>query len=142
MKLHLSLAVLFIAGSSQCLADEYTEQVKIQISLVKIAAAEDGWEETHEDFYSALDEGESETFELELEEGVDYRVFSACDADCDDLDLHIFDENGNSIGVDTQTDDLPIVAATPAWTGPFALVVTMHSCDDEPCTFGIAVVGQ
>jgi hypothetical protein len=40
-----------------------------------------------------------------------------------DLDLFVYDENGNLIVSDTDYSDQPYVTFTPAWTGPFRIVV-------------------
>lgn len=64
-----------------------------------------------------------------------------CDADCGDLDLALYDENGNLVSEDETTDDVPAVTVEPRWTGPFTLRVDMYQCTEEPCVYGFTVVG-
>ncbi|MFQ5845697.1 MAG: hypothetical protein ACE5JG_11995 [Planctomycetota bacterium] len=40
-----------------------------------------------------------------------------------DLDLYVYDENGNLIGKDLGFTDSCVVRWTPRWTGPFVVVV-------------------
>ena len=44
-----------------------------------------------------------------------------------DLDLYVFDEDGNLIGSDTDVTDVCEVIWTPRWTGPFLIVVRNQS---------------
>lgn len=39
-------------------------------------------------------------------------------------------------------DDNPVVTVTPPWTGQYKLVLTMANCRDNPCYYGIGVLGQ
>ena len=40
-----------------------------------------------------------------------------------DLDVYIYDENGNLIDRDTDYDDRPCVMWTPRWTGTFVIKI-------------------
>ena len=40
-----------------------------------------------------------------------------------DIDIKVYDENGNLVAADTKSDNVPIVNWTPAWTGPFTIKV-------------------
>ncbi|WP_013630012.1 hypothetical protein [Rubinisphaera brasiliensis] len=40
-----------------------------------------------------------------------------------DLDLYVYDENGNLIASDTDNSDLCVVRFSPKWTGRFRIVV-------------------
>ncbi|WP_026100865.1 hypothetical protein [Synechococcus sp. PCC 7336] len=53
-------------------------------------------------------------------------IYGTCDGDCFDLDLFLYDANGNAIGSDTATDAFPIVTA-PA-EGYYTVEVTMPDC--------------
>ncbi len=127
-----------ITGSS----GEYTDQAKFQLELIELAALTGGWEKTHNDQFDQLNHGEFKSFNLNLSEGITYKVVSACDADCSDLDLILYDENDNEISRDTETDGTPVLEVTPRWTGKFSLQVKMYSCDRNPCYYGIRVLGK
>ena len=50
------------------------------------------------------------------------RVFVKGDGDTD-LDLYVYDENGNLIGEDTDSTDTCLVRFRPKWTGKFIIRV-------------------
>ncbi len=86
-----------------------------------------------------LDHGYYRTHTVALRGGVEYAFVGACDRDCSDLDLQLFDENGNLIDSDLLGDDVPVVTVVPEWTGRFYVKVIMASCSVSPC--GYTVVG-
>lgn len=60
-----------------------------------------------------------------------------CDGDCSDLDLTLFDTNGNRVDSDVATDDFPIVRTTPKGTGIYTVTVQMAACSVDPCRYAI-----
>jgi hypothetical protein len=70
-----------------------------------------------------------------LLKGMEYRIAGTCDLDCFDLDLAIFDPQGEEITGDFLEDDFPILALIPESTGVFQLEVIMVACGLEPCAF-------
>ena len=121
---------------------DYLDQVRAQLDLIKLAAASDGWEETHNPKFDGLGDGDSDSFWFTLEEGKTYQVVSVCDEDCSDIDLTLYDENGDVTSRDISTDSLPMVEASPSRTGRFRLEVEMHSCSSSICFYGISVFGR
>lgn len=141
----LSMTIIGLMGlliTTSALSGEYTDQVKVQLALIKLAGAADGWEESHNDKFDKLDDGESDSFSFTLHKGTSYKVISVCDNDCSDLDLTLYDENDNEISKDASTDSMPIVEASPKWTGKFSLKVKMYSCNSNPCYYGISILGK
>jgi len=123
-------------------AGEYTEQVKTQFSLIKLATLSDGWQETHNEKFDKLDDGDYDSFSFRLRQGETYKIVSACDSDCKDLDLTLYDDNNNKISDDMGSDDMPIVEVTPKWTADFTLKVKMYDCKSNPCYYGIAIFSK
>lgn len=115
------------------------EQQVLQIGLI---LALDGYEITHEITYASLNDNRYDNYYFTLDRGWDYKIYAVCDGDCGDIDLCLFDENGNEIDCDETTDDKPLVSVSPRWTGRFRLKVTMYECRINPCRFGIAVFGK
>jgi len=147
MKIVARIAVLLavflcLHAPAQAQDEEYINQVGAQLDIIETAAINEGWQSTHDYLIDRLPAGGVDSYYLELDEGWQYRIFSVCDEDCSDLDLALFDENGNEISVDGATDDWPVVEAEPAWTGKFELQVGMYRCSSEPCYYGIGVVGR
>lgn len=93
----------------------------------------------HDLTYGSLDDDDYTYYTLTLKQYWTYRITTVCDGDCGDIDLYLYDENGNSISSDLKTDDFPIVGCSPTWTGQFKLKVKMINCTRNPCRFAIAV---
>ncbi|MGA7935472.1 MAG: hypothetical protein WCA35_18115, partial [Kovacikia sp.] len=71
-----------------------------------------------------------------------YGLIGVCDRDCRDLDLRLYDENGNLVAADTSSDDTPFVSLTPRWSGQFYLRVDMANCRANYCYYGVGVFGR
>ncbi|POZ50884.1 hypothetical protein [Methylovulum psychrotolerans] len=141
----LSMIVVILIGlsvSKATLGGEYIDQVKLQLAMIKLTVLSEGWKETHDAKFDRLDEGDSDSFSFNLRKGNSYKIVSVCDKDCSDLDLALYDENGNKISKDAGIDSMPVVEATPKWTGNFSLKVKMYSCKSNPCYFGISILGR
>jgi len=67
--------------------------------------------------------GGAEAYDVVLRGGRTYQIFVRPFEPGVDFDLHVFDENGNLTAQDTRLDPDAYCAVTPAWTGPFRLVV-------------------
>lgn len=63
------------------------------------------------------------SLDVRLEGRRSYVFVAATDDNIEDLDILIFDENGNEVARDQDNDNTPMVTVTPAWTGSFKIVV-------------------
>ena len=142
--LSLFLALLFFIAPTASAQDasEYEDQVIVQLEALAVEAEKKGFEVTHDFVIDDLNGNADESFTLTLEEGVTYLIASVCDQDCSDVDIEIYDENDNLIEVDEESDDVPVVTVSPAWTGEFTINVHMYECSTDPCFYGIGVFGQ
>lgn len=68
-----------------------------------------------------------------LLEGVNYRVYAACDDDCTDVDMEVYGADGAFIERDASRDDTPFVQVTPTQTGRHYVRVWLYACSAEPC---------
>lgn len=75
-----------------------------------------------------------------LREGVNYRVYAACDNDCSDLDMEIYGANGRLADRDVATNDTPYVQITPAQSGRAYVRIWLYQCSNEPCFAAARVV--
>ena len=141
-KLMLVAVFLRVLAFDSCFAGEYTDQVKAQIRLIRIAAESEGWRETHEPKYDSLRVGEYSTYNVTLRANMKYKLLGFCDNDCNDLDIFLYDENGNEISRDTSTDSMPVADVAPKWTGQFKVKVKMYACRRNPCFLGVSIIGK
>jgi S1-C subfamily serine protease len=76
----------------------------------------------------------------ELEAGVTYRIVGACDRDCTNMDMEVFDPSGVSVGSDLQPNDRPYVEVTPTVSGRFRVHPWVVVCRARPCYGGVRVL--
>ena len=75
-----------------------------------------------------------------LRQGVNYRVYGACDNDCSDLDMEIYGADGRLADRDVGTDDVPYVQITPTRSGRAYVRIWLYQCSAEPCYIAARVV--
>jgi hypothetical protein len=122
--------------------DPWTDQVRAQLINSAIAAGYSGMDLSHEPYTDALYNGQNSVVDLELDGGMTYVIVGACDVDCSDLDLRLFDENWNVVDDDRLANDRPIVAVTPRHTAVFHARATMARCQSSPCAMGFGVFSR
>ena len=137
-----AIALASLLPTSASAQDEWLRIVRQQIQVAAATVEEEGFEMTHEVLTGSLNDDAAANVTLELAIGVEYMIFGACDQDCSDLDLTIYDAAGNQIDSDLELDDVPIVTVTPARTGTYSIRVAMATCSVEPCRYGIGAFGR
>lgn len=139
----VTLAALACAiGASVARADRFEEQVGVQLLAGAVALTNRGYKLSHEVTVRKLPTGGMHTITMQLDEGSSYAITAVCDEDCVDIDLFLYDDNGNQIDKDTQRDDLPVVTVSPKWTATFRLHVLIPACNASRCTFGVGVFSK
>lgn len=123
-------------------AAAYLIQVGRQLDTISGFYAGRGFSKTRDYEVGSLRSGETSTFPVTLNSGIEYRLLSACDNDCSDIDIVVYDESGNQVASDTGRNDKPVVTVIPRWTGRFRIKVTMYKCSNSPCAYGIGVFGK
>jgi hypothetical protein len=76
--------------------------------------------------YRYLNRGQTYTISTTLYRGYHYNIIGAGDSGISDLDLEIYDGNGNLITRDRMTDAYPIVTSVPRWTGRFFIRIKAY----------------
>lgn len=134
----LSLVALFPFMSSSLQAQSYADEVWDQLQ---------GWYEDYSDegynvenyVVGMLDENDTDSLTFWLDGRTDYTIVGVCDEDCGDIDLTVFDDDGDMVDEDLLRDNFPIVHVSPSRDGAYTIDVDMYECDIEPCYFGIAI---
>ena len=134
-----SLALL--APVSQALAVDHVEVIAEQAARVVTSGERAGftWSRS-QTLTGTLPHGYEKNHRLNLRKGTTYKIAAVCDNDCRDLDLKLYDENGNLIDKDFQSDDIPIVDVRPRRSATFKVVVQMESCREDPCGYSVIVL--
>ncbi len=136
----VSSAILLTANLA--FADRFTDQVGYQLIQAARAAGYGGYSLTHEPLIGDLGDGGEDVITLNLRRGVTYAILGVCDEDCRDIDLELYDDNGNLVSFDIETDDLPVVRVTPRWNARFVIRVYMANCSNAPCRYGVGAFGR
>jgi hypothetical protein len=138
LALAFSLFALPVALEAQ---DEFERQVRNQLDAASESFRSDGYTQTHDLYLSRLDDGDDETVTFDLNRGTTYMIMGVCDNDCSDLDLVLYDGDGDEVDSDLELDDVPIVSVSTGRADTYRVEVRMADCDSEPCRFGVGVYG-
>lgn len=104
--------------------------------------AADGYDLNQDLILGDLNDSSYDYVYLNLKSNQAYKIYSPCDQDCDDIDLCLYDQNGNLIACDDEPDDQPLLNIRPRRDARFKLKVTMYNCDIEPCKYGVGVFSR
>jgi hypothetical protein len=122
-------------------SSRYEEQVAFQLLSGGLLMTSQGYEllHTHVD---TLYRDNTHDLTLNLDAEVSYIISAVCDEDCLDIDIGVYDDNGNLIDKDTERDDYPYVHITPKWSARFTIRVAIPVCTAYRCTFGVGVFSR
>lgn len=118
--------------------DEWEKQVRAQLREIAKEARKEGFLRANE-YVSDLNDWTSALIVVPLERGVEYLIGAACDQDCADLDLFVYDNNNRLLAEETEVTDFPLMDFRPRYTGQHFVRVRMAECQGDPCTFGVVV---
>lgn len=117
-------------------ADDWHKQVRMYLVEIETELESEGYSLLQKYHIDDMYEDSSKESGYYFEAGTEYIVVGACDNDCSDIDMWIYDENRNEIDDDVSDDDVPIVRVTPRRSGIFYVKTKMYNCDAGPCSFG------
>lgn len=135
--LHTLKASTLVAALIICIPANAGEITSSQMDAVSLFALTDGYTQSHKDNFDLLTEDDSDSHTYQLVAGKRYKFVGACDEDCDDLDLEIYDRNGRLIDIDMSTDDLPVVDFRAPYTGSYTLKVSLEDCSALICAYRV-----
>lgn len=92
--------------------------------------------------YGSLADDGTSTHDMTVASGVDYALIGACDNDCTDVDLKLFDASGTVIMQDIAVDDTPVLLFHSNSAGKWRVQVVMATCSRNPCYYGIQLLAR
>ncbi len=135
--------ILFLGLFLGALSAAQTQVVEAQMVQLGITYGSMGYQLTHNVVVDKLNDDESESWPIELDAGTEYVITAVCDGDCGDIDLVLYDDDGNfTIVSDKETDDNPILTYEPRSTATFMVEVLMPDCSIEPCGYALVIFGK
>jgi hypothetical protein len=145
-----TLAALSACGGSRSVSQsgstggsQYTRQVQGYLDRLKANVAQSGY--TRHDagpVFVSLNDNATNSLEMTVVGGTSYFIFGACDYDCHDVDIKIFDTRGNLLMQDVLVDDQPIVRFTANGSGKYRVDVVMATCNANPCRYGVKLMAR
>ena len=136
------LGALLAAPGSAPAQSRWERQVRDQIKRAGRILEDRAYELSHDVYTGSLGNHDSESLTITLREGISYALVAVCDEDCSDIDLRLFDSDGDEVDSDVENDDTPIVQAAPSRTGKYRVKVIMASCSTSPCFYGVGVFAK
>jgi hypothetical protein len=118
--------------------DQWNQQVLRQLAAAENAALSARMVRSHEPVTGRLDDGESGIVRIRLEGSYGYLFMGACDEDCSDLDLFLYDDTGRLLAAQEEVTDVPVLEYAAPFAAELTLRVRMYSCNVEPCAYGVA----
>lgn len=128
------LAVLSVCGASAAWAGSVTSE---QMDAASLLLVFDGYTQSQKDRVDSLFEDDKDVLTYDLQKGKRYRFVGVCDEDCRDLDLEAYDKDGNVIGIDYSTDDIPVVEFKAPYTGKYKIHVSLEHCSTWACSYRV-----
>jgi len=119
--------------------NQWQRTVRNQVGQHDAFLSERGYTMSGDVYDGSLKDDEFENLTITLLPGTSYAFMGVCDEDCHDIDLRLYDPDGDEVDSDVRVDDWPIVSVTPRFKGTYRLRVVMASCSSNPCYYGIGV---
>jgi len=132
-------AVACLTATASAQTSEYRQQLDQQLQNSRNLFQQQGYTLAAGPFTGALPAGGKERFTMPVERGVSYKILGICDNDCSNVDLRVFNMNGQNIGEDVTPDDIPIVELEPTGNGTVQFEAHMVACSAEPCYHAVEV---
>ncbi len=137
----IALALIERSASAQS-GNRWADEAQRRLSHAAKTISDKGYGQAQETQIGSLAAHETESFTLTLHGGTAYALVGVCDSDCKDLDLVLYDADGNQVDADIQNDEYPLVQVTPSETQRYRVNVIMADCRTNPCWYGIGVYGK
>ena len=120
--------------------DLWDQQVILRVTAVEALFLEQGWEgfEDNSEF-GYLQQDETSLVHFDLRAG-EYTAVGVCDDDCTDLDLYVYDEDGQLVGEDFEIDPIAIVSFFVNGRETYSFDFDMISCSTDFCAYGVVVL--
>ncbi len=94
---------------------------------------------TYDPYIGTLDDNTYRDIRVTLHKGVSYVLLGVCDDDCRNLNMKLYDEDGQFVGADTGPGSTADLEIQPRHTQDFILRMIMKRCNREPCYYGLGV---
>ena len=133
------VAAALLAPTAATAQNQWQQTVRNQVGQHGDFLSERGYTMSGDVYDGKLNADGIEDLTITLRPGTSYAFMGVCDEDCHDIDLRLYDLDGDEVASDVRSDDWPIVTVTPRFKGTYRVRVVMASCSRNPCFYGIGV---
>ena len=134
--LHHHAALALLLATSANAQDASSQQVTRIIDAAAQSYVAKGYRADSPVRTGALGEGSSERVTFHASGGGTTSIIGVCDTSCSNLDLILYDSNGNIVDKDVLSDDSPIVVRSGGEAN-VTLEVQMVKCAMSSCRYGL-----
>jgi hypothetical protein len=136
-------ALALMAGPAAAqVPDPYARELAQKLTHAEVLLTENGYMRAAGPFAGGLMQQRAQSRNIMLRAGQDYRIVGVCDERCRDLDLRLFDPNGQLIAQDVLADAVPVIHVQPSFTGEHRMEVAMARCTGAPCWYAVNVYSR
>jgi hypothetical protein len=86
--------------------------------------------------------GESKSFPVQLVRGASNAIVGICGANCDHVEISLFDSQHKKVGRSPETQDTVIIKGAPPNTGAYEVEIAVPGCHVPDCEIGLTVLRQ
>ena len=123
--------------------NQYTQQVDRYLARLAGNASAQGYTRLAAGpVHGYLRDNETASHTMEVTGGNSYVLMGACDNDCTDVDLKIYDQGGTLLMQDIAVDDTPVLLFQANGSGRYRVQVIMATCNRNPCYYGIQLMAR
>lgn len=138
----VTLCGMAAAPSAFAQSSEVIRQLGAQLSQARNSYVPDNYRLVIGPDNDFLSQGNSDDYTVTLQGGRSYKLVGVCDNDCSDLDITLYDSDGDVVDRDMLNDDQPVVSVSGKSSGRYRMNVLMASCSTSVCYYSVAVYGN
>jgi hypothetical protein len=131
-----------IAPAAYAQSGEIIRQLSNQLSLARDSYVPDNYRLVRGPDNDLLSAGDSDNYTVTLQGGRSYKLVGVCDNDCSDLDITLYDDDGDVVDRDLLDDDKPVVSVSGKAGGTYRMNVSMAKCSTGVCYYSVAIYGN
>jgi hypothetical protein len=87
-----------------------------------------------------LNQEESATFSVTLQQGRHYSVIAVCDNDCSRLRLVVATPTNSELALERSSEGFPVIQFSPPVSAAYRIRVSVEECRVNPCWFAVGIV--
>ena len=135
--LMMATAAAIAAIPASASANRYEDQIMWQLENHQRALR--GGYRMDDYWIGTLRPSESHFLNATIRGGDEVVITGACDEDCTDIDLVIYDDRGRELDRDVLVDDQPVLNFRAPYSGDYEIEVVMYNCSTSYCYAGVAL---